>query len=314
MGARASAQEPQQQNKPGERVIPIHVEGRDEPVIPKNINATFSSAQPERIFGHKPSHFTQFVNPEDKFRQQYQKQNVPPTHQPEHAKAHVPEQPIEQEAQEQQPIPQTSQPQKPSPLELIQMIQKDVLELMSQVENFSGQPRDKLYLYLDEMLTRNLIKLDNIETEGKENIRLARKEAIKCIESCISILEAKANANAAAASNMEVVLKQEETQNEPATLEISGIVKSGSLVRTPSANQVVIETPMEVTTESAAKPVEDEKSEPTATIVPPAPEAGDGSTITVQDETSQNKETTSDAKKEKKKGKKKDVTDNKTQD
>lgn len=68
---------------------------------------------------------------------------------------------------------------------------------MTSVENFTGQSKkDKEYIYLDEMLTRNLIKLDDIETEGKENIRLARKEAIKCIQKCIAVLEATAESNA----------------------------------------------------------------------------------------------------------------------
>lgn len=69
---------------------------------------------------------------------------------------------------------------------------------MTEVENFAGTKNDKQYLFLDEMLTRNLIKLDTIETDGKENIRQARKEAIKCIQKCIAVLEAKAESNAAA--------------------------------------------------------------------------------------------------------------------
>lgn len=38
---------------------------------------------------------------------------------------------------------------------------------MEQVAQFNGKPRDKQYLYLDEMLTRNLLKLDDIDTQGK---------------------------------------------------------------------------------------------------------------------------------------------------
>ena len=72
------------------------------------------------------------------------------------------------------------------------MIQKNVLNLINDVERFRGDKNDKTYLYLDEMLTRNLLCLDNIDTEGKENIRKARKEAIKCIQSCINLLEKKA--------------------------------------------------------------------------------------------------------------------------
>lgn len=83
---------------------------------------------------------------------------------------------------------------------------------MSEVENFTGTKKDKRYLFLDEMLTRNLIKLDNIETEGKENIRQARREAIKCIQKCIAVLEAKAEkGSSAAAAPQDVDMKEGET-------------------------------------------------------------------------------------------------------
>ncbi|XP_055313779.1 BAG domain-containing protein Samui isoform X2 [Sitodiplosis mosellana] len=75
----------------------------------------------------------------------------------------------------------------------IQAIQRDVLELMLAVEQFGGKRGDKDYAYLDEMLTRNLLKLDTIDTNGKESIRLARKEAIKCIQTSIAVLEAKSD-------------------------------------------------------------------------------------------------------------------------
>lgn len=94
-----------------------------------------------------------------------------------------------------QPHQQTPPPAKLSGLEKIQTIQKNVRELMDIIEKFSGKPKDREYLYLDEMLTRNLISLDQIEVEGKDNIRQARREAIKCIEKLCGILEAKAKAN-----------------------------------------------------------------------------------------------------------------------
>jgi hypothetical protein len=65
-------------------------------------------------------------------------------------------------------------------------------ELQDQVNEYSGNSRkDKGYAYLDEMLTRNLLKLDDIDTEGKDNVRQARKEAIRTIQRCISMLEGK---------------------------------------------------------------------------------------------------------------------------
>lgn len=66
---------------------------------------------------------------------------------------------------------------------------------MLAVEQFGGKRGDKDYMYLDEMLTRNLLKLDTIDTNGKESIRMARKEAIKCIQTSIAVLEAKSALN-----------------------------------------------------------------------------------------------------------------------
>lgn len=221
MGDMGSAQSQPPINKPTERVIPIHVEGRDEPVIPKHTGPIYTQQQqPETIFGQRPGQFTQFVGREpprqytqgfgpevkqQKATQQQQQQTPPPQQQ----------QPKQQEQQQppKQEVPPPQQPPKTTtPIDIIQLIQKDVSELMSQVEKFDGAPKDKQYLYLDEMLTRNLIKLDNIDTQGQENIRQARKEAIKCIESCISILEAKAAANVAQTQPSET--KVEETQEK----------------------------------------------------------------------------------------------------
>lgn len=63
---------------------------------------------------------------------------------------------------------------------------------MDQVECFKGSKTDKQYKYLDEILTQNLLKLDTIETGGEENIKKARREAIKCINQVIEALERQA--------------------------------------------------------------------------------------------------------------------------
>lgn len=76
----------------------------------------------------------------------------------------------------------------------IHNIQREIQGLMDQVDNFNGTRKDKNYMYIDEMLTQNLLKLDTIDTDGKEKIKQARREAIKCINTCISVLEAKAEA------------------------------------------------------------------------------------------------------------------------
>ena len=45
------------------------------------------------------------------------------------------------------------------------------------------------------MLTRLLLKLDSIDSEGKEEIRAVRRKAVKTVNASIDILELKALAN-----------------------------------------------------------------------------------------------------------------------
>lgn len=211
-----------QEPKSNERIIPIQVEGRDIPVIPKNthIPQTQSHQMPQRH-----DHFSRTGFPEEHFSQ-----NFPYNFQQQHPKDEIPipvqrenpgtEQRQQQAPPQQQGPPQQSSPQpqkvetqepkvppperKPvSPIEQIQEIQKDVSNLMEQVEKFTGKSKDKQYLYLDEMLTRNLIKLDNIDTQGQENIRLSRKEAIRCIQQAISLLDSKATSDSVEKMNVD---------------------------------------------------------------------------------------------------------------
>lgn len=244
-------QQQQQQNRPAERVIPIHVEGRDEPIIPRNVHATFTSAPPppqyqhhhpqpqqrqqqqqqqqpqaERIFGQRPEMFTQFVSPgfgrqnDDIFRQQqqqYQREQEQKYRQQQEEAAR------QQQQQQQQQSQTQNQNQKPpeapkaapfSPIDQIKAIQKDVSDLMTQVEQFSGSLRDKQYLYLEEMLTRQILKLDDIDAQGQENIRSARKDSIRCIEATLSLLESRAKANAAGKSDAQQQQQQQQEDNK----------------------------------------------------------------------------------------------------
>lgn len=101
------------------------------------------------------------------------------------------------------------------------MVQKEVDALTEQVKQFTGNSRqDKQYMYLDEMLTRELIKLDDIDTEGKENVRQARKQAIKSIQESISLLESKAPVpGQEPASNEKTEEEQREVKEEEKKVE-----------------------------------------------------------------------------------------------
>ncbi|XP_073842422.1 BAG domain-containing protein starvin isoform X2 [Musca autumnalis] len=182
------------------RTIPIFVEGRSEPIINNreipNQNAAPSSASARAYTPPKqqyqPQSPFQFPQPQAQAQGGAQQRPTPIN--------------TQQQPQQQGPAQQNTglPPQTPHTVDSInkiQDIQRDVLELMTRVEKFTGTRSDKEYAYLDEMLTRNLLKLDNIDTNGKESIRLARKEAIKCIQASINVLEAKAEENTKAAQN-----------------------------------------------------------------------------------------------------------------
>ncbi|XP_035790913.1 BAG domain-containing protein Samui-like [Anopheles albimanus] len=146
-------------------------------------------------------------------QQQHHQHQQKPT-QPSNAyqQQHAPQRPAPQQQQQQQPQPQhhpeqgfdqpdsaAKHPAKDDPIVKIQIIQKDVLAIFDQVEKFRGTKegkKDKAYMYLDEMLTQNLLKLDSIDAGDQPQIKSARKEAIKSINTCIAVLEQKAEAGA----------------------------------------------------------------------------------------------------------------------
>merc|ERR1712004_201237 len=99
-----------------------------------------------------------------------------------------------------QPQPPKLDPKDPS-LQQLFKIQDNVNELVNQLDEFKGDKNSKEFKYLDEMLTRNLIALDEIESGGRPDVRQARKESINAINRCLSVLEAKAKSPDAARNN-----------------------------------------------------------------------------------------------------------------
>ena len=79
--------------------------------------------------------------------------------------------------------------------EIIDGVMNEVKALEESVNNFKGLKGDKDYKYLEEMLTRSLLKLDSVEAEGHDNIRQARKNSVRMIEAALDVLELKAHAN-----------------------------------------------------------------------------------------------------------------------
>jgi len=79
-------------------------------------------------------------------------------------------------------------------------VRAEVATLAQQVEVFSGVKGERGYLYMDEMLTRQLLRLDDVETGGDDEVRTRRKEAIRGIQESLARLEERCSPRAGAAA------------------------------------------------------------------------------------------------------------------
>jgi hypothetical protein len=77
----------------------------------------------------------------------------------------------------------------------LQKVKDEVSGLVEKIESYKGSKTDKEYKYLDEMLTRHLCTLDSIESGGRDDIRQMRKDTIRSINRCVSMLDARAKEN-----------------------------------------------------------------------------------------------------------------------
>jgi len=79
-------------------------------------------------------------------------------------------------------------------IQIIQDIVEEVLNLEKEVNALPPTPNTaNNYIYLDGILSRNLMKLGTIETMGKDHIRLARRDCINLIQKVISTLKGKSS-------------------------------------------------------------------------------------------------------------------------
>uniref|UniRef100_T1K7D1 BAG domain-containing protein n=2 Tax=Tetranychus urticae TaxID=32264 RepID=T1K7D1_TETUR len=81
------------------------------------------------------------------------------------------------------------------PLDMVKEIDNEAAKLELEVDKFTGDYQDKEYKFLDEMLTRCMLKLDNIDSNGREDVRNARRSTLNRVDRCINILESKGNSS-----------------------------------------------------------------------------------------------------------------------
>ncbi|XP_067400954.1 BAG family molecular chaperone regulator 4 isoform X1 [Emydura macquarii macquarii] len=76
-------------------------------------------------------------------------------------------------------------------IQRVMQVLEEVEPLEQEVDEFVGKKTDKAYRLLEEMLTKELLELDSIETRGQDNVRQARKEAVHRIQAILEKLERK---------------------------------------------------------------------------------------------------------------------------
>ncbi|XP_037094462.1 BAG domain-containing protein Samui-like [Pollicipes pollicipes] len=138
-----------------------------------------------------------------------------------------------------QPEPEKERPPPPPPaktpkeraMERIGTVRDEVAQLASQVDAFTGTKGEKQYIFLDEMLTRELIKLDDVETGGDDEVRTSRKDVIMSIQNCLGRLERQSSVAAAEQTAGEQPMETEQaadgTENaKAATTEAEAVMEA----------------------------------------------------------------------------------------
>ncbi|XP_017279854.1 BAG family molecular chaperone regulator 3 [Kryptolebias marmoratus] len=71
----------------------------------------------------------------------------------------------------------------------VQQIVERVAKLEQEVKSFAGKKNDKKYLLLEELLTKELLALDSVDPEGRADVRQARRDGVRRVQTILEALE-----------------------------------------------------------------------------------------------------------------------------
>nr|XP_057919843.1 BAG family molecular chaperone regulator 3 [Doryrhamphus excisus] len=71
----------------------------------------------------------------------------------------------------------------------VQKIVERVAKLEQEVKCFEGKKNDKKYLLLEELLTKELLALDSVDPEGRADVRQARRDGVRRVQTILEELE-----------------------------------------------------------------------------------------------------------------------------
>lgn len=99
------------------------------------------------------------------------------------------------------PAPAEATPPKPGEAEAppkhpgvlkVEAILEKVQGLEQAVDSFEGKKTDKKYLMIEEYLTKELLALDSVDPEGRADVRQARRDGVRKVQTILEKLEQKA--------------------------------------------------------------------------------------------------------------------------
>ncbi|XP_050021978.1 BAG family molecular chaperone regulator 3 isoform X1 [Alexandromys fortis] len=88
--------------------------------------------------------------------------------------------------------PEAEAPPKHPGVLKVEAILEKVQELEQAVDNFEGKKTDKKYLMIEEYLTKELLALDSVDPEGRADVRQARRDGVRKVQTILEKLEQKA--------------------------------------------------------------------------------------------------------------------------
>uniref|UniRef100_UPI00398F7330 BAG family molecular chaperone regulator 3 isoform X2 n=1 Tax=Pristiophorus japonicus TaxID=55135 RepID=UPI00398F7330 len=101
-------------------------------------------------------------------------------------------QPEDSVVPEKKPLPTEAAPKHPGLMKVEKILQQ-VQRLEEDVNLFEGTGTDKHYLLLEELLTKELLGLDSVDPEGRDDVRQARRDGVKKVQYLLERLEQKAS-------------------------------------------------------------------------------------------------------------------------
>ncbi|XP_055018805.1 BAG family molecular chaperone regulator 3 [Boleophthalmus pectinirostris] len=81
-----------------------------------------------------------------------------------------------------------AEPKHPGVAKVEQIIER-VAKLEQEVRCFNGKKNDKKYLLLEELLTKELLALDSVDPEGRTDVRQARRDGVRRVQTILDVLE-----------------------------------------------------------------------------------------------------------------------------